>query len=85
MDFLGIGGEELQKIGVTSDKEDSASKPDLMMELKEKVIDKHNIYVVVKITAPTNISFAKNISFDYFAFCKGRNYNESNLLSGAKI
>lgn len=84
MDFFGIGEEESQTIGVGSDKEDSVSKPDLMIELQEKVIDSHNIYVVAKITAPANINFAEEISFDYFAFCKGNNYNEANLLSGAK-
>lgn len=84
MDFFGIGEEESETIGVESDKEDSVSKPDLMMELEEKVIDSHNIYAVVKITAPADINFAEDISFDYFAFCKGSNYNASNVLPGAK-
>lgn len=84
MDFFGLGEEESQTIGVESKKEKVISKPDLMVELKEQVVDSHNIYAVVKITAPANINLARDISFDYFAFCKGTNYNTSNLLSGAR-
>lgn len=84
MDFLGIKEENSQEMGIKSSKEKSIAKPDLMIELQEKVIDGNNIYLVVKITAPSDVHFEKNISFDYFAFSKGRNYNAENLLSGAK-
>ena len=84
MDFFGLGEEESASIGVSSEKEKSVSKPDLMLELREKVIDRHNIYAMVKITAPTDINFEETLSFDYFAFCKGNNYNASRVLSGAK-
>lgn len=84
MDFLGMGEEESHEIGVESDQEDAVSKPDLMIELQEKVMDKHNIYLVIKITVPSDVEFNENITFDYFGFCKGTNYNTSDLLSGSR-
>lgn len=84
LDFFDIGEKESQSIGVETKKENSVSKPELMMELKEKMIDSHNIYLVVKVTASSGIDLASDVSFDYFAFCKGSNYNEANLISGAK-
>lgn len=84
MDFL-MGGsdEDPENLGIGSDHRYAESKPDLFLELTEKVIDSHNIYLLVKITAPSNIRFAPNITFDYFCFCKGTNYNVDQLIGGA--
>lgn len=84
MDFFGMGEEEAQNMGVESKKEKAVSKPDLMMELKEVVMDTQNIYAVVKITAPPEVEFKKGMTFDYFGFCKGTNYNASDLISGSR-
>lgn len=84
MDFFGMGENESQKIGVESEKEKAVSKSDLAIELQEKVMDEQNMYVVVKITAPSDVEFNEDISFEYFGFCKGSNYNASDLISGAK-
>lgn len=84
MDFLQHDLEEnTEDYGVESVDIYVESKPDLMMELQEAVIDSHNIYLLVKITAPTDIEFAENITFDYYCFCEGQNYNINQLLSGA--
>lgn len=85
MDFLGRGSseEDIKDLGVESERLSVGSKPDLMMELQEKVIDNHSIYLLVKITAPTNIQFEDNILFDYFCFCKGTNYNVDQLIGGS--
>ncbi|MDO4166555.1 MAG: hypothetical protein Q4D32_04030 [Eubacteriales bacterium] len=83
MDFFGINQKQSEELGVDSQKEESVSKPDLMLELQEKVIDSQRIYLMVKITAPTNVAFADNIGFDYFCFCRGENYDTNQLLSGA--
>lgn len=84
MDIFHIGEEEKpENIGVESNTTQIESKPDLMLELRETVIDTHNIYLLVKITAPSNIELDEDIAFDYFAFCEGDNYNTDNLLSGA--
>ena len=84
MDFLGRGNseEDLEGMGVESDKMSVGSKPDLMMELQESVIDSHSIYLLVKITAPTNIKFEENVLFDYFCFCRGTNYNLDQYIGG---
>lgn len=85
MDIFHIGQEEApEDIGVESNKTHAESKPDLMLELQETVIDSHNIYLLVKITAPTNIEFSEDIAFDYFGFCQGENYNSNTLIGGAK-
>lgn len=84
MDFLMGGSDENpEELGIGSDHRYAESKPDLFLELTEKVIDSHNIYLLVKITAPSNIRFAPNITFDYFCFCKGTNYNVDQLIGGA--
>lgn len=70
--------------GVESREEKVKSRPDLYVELKEEIVDKHSIYVLVHITAPTDISFDPQIGFDYFAFCKGESYNSDALIGGAK-
>ncbi|MDE6517991.1 MAG: hypothetical protein K2L18_09120, partial [Acetatifactor sp.] len=62
MDFLGRGHseEDLAGMGVESEKQSVGSKMDLMMELQESGIDNHTIYLLVKISAPTNIRFEEN-------------------------
>lgn len=84
MDFFGVSGEDSAKMGIDSKKENAVSKPDLMMELQEVVMDTQNIYAVVKITAPSTIEFDSKMSFDYFGFCEGTNYNVSNVVGGAR-
>ncbi|MCH5266008.1 MAG: hypothetical protein J1F02_08925 [Lachnospiraceae bacterium] len=84
LDFLGMGEEEAQEMGISSDKREEVSKPDLLFELQEVIMDSQNIYAVVKITAPANLEFEKNMTFDYFGFCEGSNYNSSKLVSGPK-
>ena len=84
LDFFGMNKEESEKLGVKSEQEEAVSKPDLMMELQEVVMDSQNIYAVVKITAPADIEFNESMTFDYFGFCEGSNYNSSNLLSGPR-
>lgn len=84
MDFLMGGSDDNpEDLGIGSDHRYAGSKPDLFIELTEKVIDSHSIYLLMKITAPGNIRFAPNITFDYFCFCKGTNYNVDQLISGA--
>lgn len=83
MDFFGMGENESQKLGIESKKEDAVSKPDMMMELKEVVIDTQNIYAVIKITAPTDVEFKEGMTFDYYGFCEGTNYNKSDVMPGA--
>lgn len=83
-DALGIDKEKGEQPGVeVHDTEEEVSRKDLMMELVSKVIDKHNIYLMIKITAPPEIAFTDDIKFDYIAFSKGTNYNADALLSGA--
>lgn len=84
IDFLmGDSKEDPEDMGIGSDQAYVGSKPDLIMELTEKVIDSHSFYLLVTITAPTNVQFADNITFDYFCFCKGINYNVDQLIGGA--
>lgn len=83
IDFLtGSSNENPANMGIESDQNYAESKPDLIMALSEKVIDSHSIYLLVEITAPNNIRFAPNITFDYFCFCWGTNYNVDQLISG---
>ena len=84
LDFLGLDEQSSQNMGIESRQEEVHSKPDLMMELQEVVMDTQNIYAVVKIIAPTEIAFSDNMTFDYYGFCRGENYNVSGLFGGAK-
>lgn len=84
MDVLGIEEESAQEMGISSEKQDVVSRPELLIELQEIVMDSQSIYAVVKITAPPDIKFEKNVTFDYFGFCEGSNYNVSNLVPGAR-
>lgn len=45
MNFFGMGESESQEIGIESKKEDAVSKPDLMIELQEVVMDTQNKYL----------------------------------------
>lgn len=83
LNFFGIDEEESENVGVESEKKEAVSKPDLMMELKEVVMDTQNIYAVIKITAPPSVEFKKDMTFYYFGFCQGTNYNVSGLVSGS--
>lgn len=83
-DFLRIDTGESEQMGIESRKEHTAGKPDLMLELQEKVIDSQNIYLIVKVTAPANVVFHEEIGFDYFAFAEGSNYNTEQLLPGTR-
>lgn len=84
IDFLGIEKTESESMGIASQKDNAVSKPDLLIELQEKVIDSQNIYLIVKVTAPADIEFRDHIGFDYFAFAEGSNYNSEYLLPGAR-
>lgn len=81
LSFLGIGNETTT--GIDSHKEMALSQSDLLIELQETVADSQNIYLMIKITAPAYVEFNENITFDYFGFCRGANYNTADLLSGA--
>lgn len=81
MDILNIEEEEL---GVESKKEQIESKPDLKLEMQEVVTDNQGMYLLVKITAPPDITFSKKVGFDYFAFCEGENYNADKLIGGGR-
>lgn len=81
-DLMHINHETAQEAGVTSKKTDVEQKPELFLEMKEVVVDSHNMYLRIQITAPGDISFGDEISFDYFAFTKGENYNASALIGG---
>lgn len=83
-DFFGIDEKESEKTGVESEKKSAVSKPDLLMELKEVVMDTQNIYAMIKITAPPGVEFKEGMTFDYFGFCEGTNYNVSSLVPGAR-
>lgn len=85
LDFFGFSSkEEAKENGVDSESVYIEGKPDLMLELQEVMIGSHNIYLLVKITAPSNIKFSDAVGFDYFCFCEGDNYNNDDLLSGAR-
>lgn len=83
MDFLGMGEGEPGEMGIESKKEEAASKPDLMIDLQEVVMDTQNIYAVVKITAPPDVEFGESMTFDYFGFCEGANYDKATVVPGA--
>lgn len=83
MNYFHIGTESTPgELGVETKTEEAVSQPDLFLELKETVVGSHNIYLLFQITAPKNISFADNITFDYFAFCRGENYSADEIISG---
>lgn len=84
LDFFGIGEEDAAKMGIESEQEESVSKPDLLIELQEVVMDTQNIFAVVKITAPPDLELNDNMTFDYYGFCEGTNFNNPGLIPGVK-
>lgn len=83
MDIFEKDGEETpEELGIESQETIVADKRDLRVELSEIVADRQNLYVLIHVIAPTDIEFKDDISFDYFAFVKGKNYNQENLISG---
>ncbi|HBZ64982.1 MAG TPA: hypothetical protein DEO89_10545, partial [Lachnospiraceae bacterium] len=82
LSFLGLELDSSKELGIESQKQEAVSKPDLMIELEEVVMDTQNIYAVVKITAPPSIEFNESMSFDYFGFCEGTNFNASQVVGG---
>lgn len=86
MDFLGgdANKDGKDKIGADSKSMSVGSQADLMLELQETVVDTHAVYLLVKITAPTNIELTEEIGFDYYCFCRGENYSNNQLIPGAR-
>lgn len=84
MEFFHIGEDTASDdYGVESYRDGVISRPDLFFELKEKIIDSHSIYLLVSITAPTDIEFTDKVGFDYFAFSEGSSFNADNLIGGS--
>lgn len=82
LSFFGENEEDAREIGIRSEKSGSPAKQDLMIELQEKVINSQNIYLMIRLVAPPDIEFEEEIGFDYFGFCRGKNYNAADLLPG---
>ena len=82
LNILNVTKEEQEDLGVESNKTNVVSKPDLLIELKETVIGKQNIYALVQVTAPTDIVFSEKIGFEYYRFCRGDNYSSNQVISG---
>lgn len=85
MDFFGFStAQDGEESGVHSKPLYVGSKRDLIVELREAVISAHNIYILVRITAPTDVTFTEYVGFEYFGFCTGENYDVNNLLGGSR-
>ncbi len=84
MDYFGMSEDELQDMGIEGDEKDAVSRQDLMFELQEVVMDTQNIYALIRITAPAGMEFKQGMTFDYFGFCEGTNYNVSNVVGGPR-
>lgn len=88
MDFLNIGtdpetGESRgAELGIESNNMKVKSRQDLMLEMREVVVDAQGIYLLFQITAPPDIELTEDITFDYFAFCEGENYNADKIIGG---
>lgn len=83
-DLLRIGGDEQEADpGVEGVPETVIGKSDLMLELRERIVDGNGVYLLVKVTAPPHVAITKETGFDYFAFCEGENYNADKLIGGA--
>lgn len=82
-DNPGIESGEVDTKGVESKQENAVAKPDLMIELQETIVDTNGIYALLQITAPSDVELSSDISFDYYGFCRGSNYNADNLIGGA--
>lgn len=85
MDFLNRGdSKKAEEAGVSSQENHIESKSDLFLELRESVIDSQTIYLLVSITAPSDIAFSEDMTFDYFAFSRGENFNTDQLIGGSR-
>ncbi len=84
MDFFHSEKGNTEDNGVKSRQMHSQSKADLMLEIKESVIDRSNMYLLVKITASTTVEFNDKVGFEYFAFSEGENFDTNKLISGAR-
>lgn len=82
MNIFNVGEDKQEELGVKSEEINIQSKPDLLIELRETIIDKQNIYLLIQITAPKDVEFSEDITFDYFAFCEGNNFVTDNIISG---
>lgn len=82
MDIFHIGEKE-DDLGVESKQEQIEGKQDLKLELQEVITDKQSMYLLIKLTAPTNVELNEDVGFDYFAFCDGESYNDNQLIGGA--
>ena len=87
-EFLGFGNDtsetsENSSADVT-EKEHKRASADLGIELIEHIMDENSVYLLVKVSAPTEISFSDDIGFSYFGVCKGENYNSDSVLPGVK-
>lgn len=77
-------GEDDKDLAVESKQKLVESKQDVQLEMREVVTDHQGMYLLVKITAPPDITFNKDVGFEYFAFCEGENYNADKLIGGAR-
>lgn len=83
LNYFHIGEEdEADNPGVKSGTEQAVSRPELTIRLKETVVGTNSIYALVDITFPMEIDFTENVGFEYFAFCRGENYNSADLIGG---
>lgn len=84
LDFIkGSGEENSEELGLDSSRTSVADKRALRMELQEMVISSHDIYLLVRITASSDVHFTEDIAFEYFAFSTGESFNSDDLLGGA--
>lgn len=82
--LMHIDRGDAKDAGVSSKQTTVEQKSELFLEMKEVIVDAHNMYLRVQVTAPSDITLGKDISFDYFAFSKGENYNANALISGPR-
>ncbi len=84
MNFFGFDTEQdAENTGIDIKPVYVRGKRDMIVELKEAVMDAHNIYLLVKLTAPVDVTFAEDVGFEYFGFCEGQNYDVNYLLGGS--
>lgn len=80
--FESEDGSAPEKLGVKSQQNYAQSKSDLMLELRESIIDRNSIYLLVKVTAPADVVFDSDVGFEYFAFYKEQTQESKELLGG---
>lgn len=85
LDFIkGSAEGNSKELGLESNETSVADKRTLRMELQETVISGHEIYLLIRITASSEVYFTEDIGFEYFAFSTGESFNSDDLLGGAK-